>query len=116
MKVADVRRTSFSQKPLNFIVRVVVSDGWNHLSIRESAREVGQGRRVSTGAETAMHVMRLTSVGSHSEKQWILDSLRILSKPGLVRGWDVRFGFWHIPYHVALTNDNHRELERIMGI
>jgi hypothetical protein len=93
VKVADVRRTSFSQKPLNFIVRVVVGDGWNHLSVRESAREICGGRRVSTWAEMAMHVTRLTSAGSHSEKQQILDSLRILSKLGPVRGWDIRFGF-----------------------
>jgi hypothetical protein len=41
VKVTDVGRTSFSQKPLNFIVGVGVGDGWSCLSIRESTREVG---------------------------------------------------------------------------
>jgi hypothetical protein len=93
MEVTDVRRTSIGQKPLNFIVRVGVSDGWNHLSIRESAREVGRSRWVSAGAEMAMCVTSWTSAGSHSKKRWILDSLRILSKLCLVRGQDVGFGF-----------------------
>jgi hypothetical protein len=93
VEVTDVGRTSFGQKHLDFIVRVVVSDRWNRLSIRESTREVGRSRWVSAGAETAMRITSWVSAGSHSKKQWILDSLRILSKPGPVRGWDVRFGF-----------------------
>jgi hypothetical protein len=68
MEVTDVRRTSFSQKPLDFIVRVGVGDGWNRLSIRESAREVGRSRWVSAGAETAMRVTSWMSAGSHSKK------------------------------------------------
>jgi hypothetical protein len=93
VKITDVGRTSFGQKPLNFIVGVVVGDGWNRLSIRESAREVGRSRWVSVGVETAMRVTSWTSAGSHSEKRRILDSLRILSKPGPVGGRDVGFGF-----------------------
>jgi hypothetical protein len=68
MEVTDVGRTSFGQKPLDFIVRVVVGDGWNRLSIRESAREVGRSGWVSAGAETAMRITSWTSAGSHSEK------------------------------------------------
>jgi hypothetical protein len=68
VQVTDVRRTSFSQKPLDFIVRVVVGDRWNHLSIRESTREVGRSRWVSTGVETAMPVTSWMSAGSHSKK------------------------------------------------
>jgi hypothetical protein len=93
VKITDVGRTSFGQKPLNFIVGVVVGDGWNRLSVRESTREVGRSRWVSAGAEMAMRITSWMSAGSHSEKRQILDSLRILSKPGPVGGRDVGFGF-----------------------
>jgi hypothetical protein len=68
VEVTDVGRISFGQKPLDFIVRVVVGDGWNRLSVRESTREVGRSRWVSAGAEMAMRVTSWTSAGSHSEK------------------------------------------------